>query len=121
MSYNLNLFVKNEKAYDIFNKDHRLQTVPAINEYEHAVVLPLRFFDEPRPWGRYKGGVIDKDGVFRAGLTRNVNQQTYCCSGYDVSDCEISYCDEEVFFGGIILPYFGHILLETLSRFWGIV
>lgn len=121
MLYNLNLFVKNEKAYDIFNKDHRLQTVPVINEYESAVVLPLRFYEEPRPWGRYKGGVIDKDGVFRAGLTRDVNRQTYCCSGYDVSDSEISYCDEEVYFGGVILPYFGHILLETLSRFWGIV
>lgn len=121
MTYDLKLFVENNDIYHYFHTDHELNSPLQINEYKSATILPLEFFSEPAPWGRHKGGVVDKDGIFRAGLTRDLEQGTYCCSGYEVQESEKIYCDEEVYFAGIILPYFGHILLETLSRFWGII
>ncbi len=117
----LNLYVENPDVYEYFKKDYQLKNKLKIKYIEHAKILPPKFFSDPQPWGRMKGGVIDDNGKFQAGLTRDKTQSTLCLEGYEIENvnCEIS--NETVFFGGIILPYFGHMFLETLSRMWGVI
>ncbi len=119
--YNLNLYVSNPESYNFFYKSNRLTKKLKVNEYSNAGILPLKFFPDPKPWGKFSGGVIDYKNNFIAGLTREIKQQTMCCSSYKVSNSDFDYLDEFVYFGGVIFPFFGHVIFETLSRFWGII
>ena len=119
--YPLNLYVENPESYGDFYRSHEIDKKIIINEYDEAAILPLKFFPDPKPWGRFAGGVIDKKNKFCAGLTRELRNQTLLCSSYDVSNLEFIYSNEVIYFAGVIFPFFGHVILETLSRFWGII
>ena len=117
----LHLYVSNPDEYRYFNRNFCLNGKLSVKSYTDAFVLPLKFMEEPKPWGKLKGGVVDSGKNFVAGLTRNIKEETFCLSAYEFNEKETEYQDETIYFGGIILPYFGHVLLETLSRLWGVV
>ena len=70
----------------------------------------------------YSGGVVDSNRSFVAGVLRhhiNASYEPICARSYEFDDYMIS--DESVLFGGVIIPHFGHFLIDSLSRLWYVV
>ena len=113
------LFVGNyEQWANLINKrflsDRNLQ----INEINNGIILPAKWVEEPV----YKGGVFDSEKNFVAGFFRKnppKNSLFGVCGDYEVN--EISQSDEEVIFGGVLIGFFGHFILECLGRMWYIL
>ena len=96
--------------------DKQLGAIKVVN----GIVLPSRQFDF-NDGGRYEGGVCDENLNFIAGNIR-INEQDpgylSVCRSYNVPKEEITFCDEEVIFGGVIIKWFGHVLGEGFGRCW---
>ena len=96
-----------------------------IEEIDSGYILPPKLRLRTSTHRLYEGGVIDKNFNFVAGLRRN---KTYSSSwtlygSYDFSKNEVDeqYYDQEVVFGGVVVPHFGHSLIDSLSRLWYVV
>jgi len=85
---------------------------------ENGIVLPSR----PKTPRGFEGGICDKNFNFVAGYARD-------CKGvgdfwgsligsYSVDKEELTYLDEDVIFGGALMPHFGHFMMESLGRLW---
>lgn len=69
----------------------------------------------------FSGGVVDSNKKFVAGLLRHHSHDwgPGCFHSYEFYDYVLS--NESVIFGGVIIPHFGHFLIDSLSRLWYIV
>ena len=92
---------------------------PKVETFEDAYILPLKKLNDSTADGLYCGGLLDRDRNFRSGLRRDRYKTTNwdCQEGYEVPD-EVEYADETVIFGGVVIDHFGHLLIESLVRFW---
>lgn len=89
---------------------------------KNGLVLPAR---RVKGVDTFEGGVCDNDFNFVAGYTRSDpyagvrRGKAYDVgSSYIVDRKEITYLDEDVIFGGVLIGHFGHFILECLSRLW---
>lgn len=93
-----------------------------VTEVGDGVILPLvRCNDYETLDGVFKGGVCNKNGEFVAGIIRNRNKvatNMSCFESYDFEDKDILKRDEEVVFGGVLIPHFGHMMVDCMSRMW---
>ena len=113
------LFVGNyDKWTNLINKrflsDRKLQ----VDEVDNGIILPAKWVEEPV----YKGGVFNSKMDFVAGFFRKKppkNSLFGVCGAYEVD--EITKSDEEVIFGGALIGFFGHFILECLGRMWYIL
>lgn len=99
-----------------------LETELEAPAYENAILLPLRRRKDSPPSavnGFHEGGVCTKEHTFVAGLDRTNPRSgvNWCCIQSYVPDT-VTYRDETVIFGGVILELFGHTLVDSLARMW---
>ena len=93
---------------------------PSAAVYENAYLLPLVKTDPNMANGRFSGGVVDSEKKFVAGILRNRKQASNwdCKTSYDFEEADAEVRDETVIFGGVIINHFGHLLFDSLVRFW---
>lgn len=91
---------------------------------ENGVMLPLRTLTTRKPI-LFEGGVCDSKLQFVAGFMSGIYDNKFknlsCISSYHVSASDIATVDESVVFAGILQKYFGHILFDSISRWWWFV
>lgn len=116
------LYAHNEKQWErICCKKYFSERSPQIFEVDKGIILPPI---ETAKSGQYSGGVCDKDFNFVAGFLRNgtdpKKDHLYYSlnSSYPVLESDITYVDEIVIFGGILIGHFGHFILEGMGRLW---
>lgn len=118
------IFTENkDKWLEAGSKDYLLKEKINVRNVKNAIILPLKKIDSTTYNGKYVGGVCDENFNFLGGLIRNKDRfiNYSCCDSYEVSKEEITYYDEKVIFGGVIISTFGHLILESLSRLWYVV
>lgn len=72
----------------------------------------------------FLGGVVNSEKKFVAGLIRHHDLTDWgpsCNKSYDFDENSVTVSNESVVFGGILMPHFGHFLIESLSRLWYVV
>ena len=115
-------YVRNAPLYAVYyNKTYLNNKQLDVTIIEKGIVLPLRLDNESGIWGNYKGGVVDANYNFVAGIERRMGHHTIspsCLSAYEYNKKDVKYFDEEVIFGGILFPMWGHFFCESLARFW---
>jgi len=114
------LFVHNsEHMLDKMVSSYVIKPKKEVEIVENGFVLPLIKMDSVLD-GSYCGGIADSGHEFVAGLerVRGKRENLSCMGGYDFSEKDVETIDETVIFGGVILKPFGHLLAESLSRFW---
>ena len=113
------LYVSNYDQWaNLVNKNFISDRKLKVTEIDDGVILPAKWVEEPV----YKGGVFDLNMNFVAGFFRKnppKNSLFGVCGAYDVD--EIAKSDEEVIFGGVLIGFFGHFILECLGRMWYIL
>ena len=107
------LFVRDKDGWSkLASADYHIDKLPEVFEVEKGIALPCR---------DYSGGICDSEFLFKAGLCRNVSDPN-CWgtikSGYVVDKNSLKFIDETVVFGGVIIPHFGHMMLDCLTRLW---
>lgn len=107
------LFVRNKDGWGkLATIDYHIDKLPEVFEVENGIVLPRK--------GR-AGGVCDNNFQFKAGLIRCINNPNIwvqTLSAYSVDRNSLKFIDETVVFGGGIVPHYGHMMLDCMSRFW---
>lgn len=114
------LYVRETEAWSHACEQNRLSDrVLQVTELAGGIILP------PEHWnpqtGEFQGGVCDRNFNFVAGLLRGKPPQAGFYgvgSAYPITEEELTYADEEVIFGGILIGHFGHFILECLGRLW---
>ena len=113
------LYVGNYDQWaELVNKKFLSERKLNVTEIDNGVILPAKWVEEPV----YKGGVFDSNMNFVAGFFRRnpPKNSLFGVSGaYEVD--EIAKSDEEVIFGGVLIGFFGHFILECLGRMWYIL
>lgn len=97
-----------------------------VDVVENGIVLPAR---QTQIEGRqtWEGGVCDKDFNFVAGFSSDSPSVIKRAGARDVLHSyvvdkeEITYLDEDVIFGGVLMGHFGHFILESWSRLWYVI
>lgn len=110
---------------DTLEKMHNERYSIAINEtpvgfqtITNGFILPLKRV----LYVNFAGGVADSNKKFVAGLLRHHLHSGWlpnCACSYEFDDYMES--DDSVIFGGVIIPHFGHFLIDSLSRLWYVV
>lgn len=118
------LYVHDQEKWEkLYAKSYLLSTEPAqASVYHDAVILPARRFliDADHRDGMYEGGVCTADFQFLAGHTRKPGKESNldCCRAYAVEIEQVERRDERVVFGGILIPHFGHMLIDDCTHLW---
>ena len=117
-----NLYINNRKKIllELMN-DRTLQKEEKIKEIFEGYILPLKSLNYKIHGEIYLGGVCDERKTFVDGFVRKLNSKNSnfnCDEAYEFDELEAEFFDEEIVFGGIFLPHFGHFLVECLSRLW---
>lgn len=89
---------------------------PRVEGYQNAHLIPVRGFPDNDPrWGAY-----DSDGrlIELAAHKRGPGRQLLGQSQAMAPDHEFDYVDGLGIYGGLNVPYYGHYLLSSLSRYW---
>lgn len=117
------LYLENIDIFnDKVNKSYLIKEKANVVEIENAILLPPKKVTSNSLNGIYSGGVVTDKFDFVSGLTRHDHHINYSVlESYTVLDDEIEKRNEEVIFGGILLPAFGHVILESLSRLWYVI
>jgi len=102
------------------NKKHFSDRQLKVEVVENGIVLPARLKGE-----EWEGAVCDKDFNFVAGYSRTeTGEKKRSALGfellmsYTVDRKELTYLDEDVIFGGVLMGDFGHFILECFTRLW---
>ena len=101
--------------------DGRVTNLPlATRTYEHAVALPVV---EPPGYGYVLGAVYDEDGWLVRPTQRARPGRRWRSNPAALDDLALRTRDAvrlpgRTFLGGSLTHVFGHVLLETLARFW---
>ena len=108
-----------KKFYKDYENDAEIKRPLKVEEYDKAVILPIKVINDTKADEYHQGGVIDKDGRFcpLSGTKRKGTDYRSLQSGYE-TNAEPEYKDEIVIYGGILYEFYGHVLLETMSRLW---
>lgn len=89
---------------------------PRTEGYQNAHLIPLHDFPDRDPrWGAY-----DSDGklIEQAAYKRGPGRQLLGQSQRMEDGLEFHHVEGFGVYGGLNLPYYGHYLLSTLSRYW---
>lgn len=123
MKKNYNIYVENKELFQKeINKDYLLKGECFVTEINNGILLPPKMIINNEKNGVYAGGVTTSKGKFVAGLIRKRNDKKFnisCYSSY--KPINVTYRDEEVIFGGILIHMFGHALIESFSRLWYVI
>ena len=119
------IFTENKQRYiDLCSQNYMLKGDPLVSKVKNGIILPLKKISDDTANGMYAGGVCDEEFNFIAGLKRKEKEviNMSCESAYvlDEED-ELVKRNETVVFGGVLIDFFGHFFLESLSRLWWIV
>lgn len=117
------LYVENVDLYkEKLNQKFLEDSEPSFSIFEESMLLPPIKVSNKGTRGTYAGGVADRNGKFISGLKRADKTVTYDCNeSYIVDKKDLFRVDEDVIFGGIVMPAFGNAMIESLSRLWYIV
>lgn len=108
-----------EKYYEDYNKDCEIKRPLKVEEASNGVILPLKVINDYKTDEYHLGGVLYENREF-CSLSSNKRKGTYYRSlqaGYEIEE-KIKYIDETVIYGGVLYEFYGHVLLETMSRLW---
>ena len=107
------LFVRNKADWEkVVKTNLHIEKLPEVFEVPNGIVLPCK---------DRSGGVCDSNFVFKGGLIRNINNPNgwvNISSSYIVDKSNLKFIDETVVFGGVIIPHFGHMMLDNFVRLW---
>ena len=108
-----------KKYYTEYDVDKEIKRPLKVEEVNRGIILPLKVINDYEPDEFHQGGVIDKNGCFcsLSGTKRYGTDYRSLQSGYELED-DPEYCDETVIYGGVLYEFYGHVLLETMSRLW---
>lgn len=109
-------------------REMRVNEPPSCEIYEDAFILPVK----PEGPGNinvqtgFKGGVCDKSGKFVSGLVREYdkiqgNPKPIAFSvtdGYPFNPDEAETLDGEYIYCGIAIPWFGHLISDSMVYMW---
>ncbi len=107
------LFVRNKADWEkVVNTNYHIEKLPEVFEVQNGIVLPCK---------GTSGGVCDSEFNFKGGLFREYRNPPGwggIGSAYTVDKSSLKSIDEIVVFGGVLLPHFGHMILDSLTRLW---
>lgn len=89
------------------------QVTVSCKEVEQGLILPSRHEDR-LPWGL--GGVFD----CRNNFIEESGVYSVFGGWYDCGEENIDYCDDTIFFCGILPLHWGHFLVDYVSRLWAV-
>lgn len=111
-----------EIAYDT---KWELKTTLGSKVVSNGLILPLKKDKKVQTTnGIFEGGVCTASLQFIGGLERKFSKKNAnwsCYKGYQISQEELIYDDETVIFGGVLIPVFGHVIADSLTRLWWVV
>lgn len=102
----------------LHSKNYVNETPIGFQVINNGFILPLK----RETTVTFLGGVVDSSKKFVAGLMRHHDKPNWnpnCIKSYEFDDFLTS--DDSVIFGGVIIPQFGHFLIDSLSRIWFVV
>lgn len=87
---------------------------PFVEEFENAIVLP-----ELRANIGSNGGILDTELRFveNSKTRKNTSECDFSIIDFQIPE-QIPYVDENVIYGGFLMPQYGHFLIESCSRLW---
>lgn len=115
----LNLYVSETslKYYKDYSSDIEIKRPLNVKEVNDGIILPAVEHNYKEDF-IYYGGVIDRNHNFvKESQTRRHIEEKSLLDGYPLKTQPI-YKDEIVIYGGILYEFYGHVVLETLSRLW---
>lgn len=118
------IFTENKQKYiDLCSQNYMLKGDPLVSKVKNGIILPLKKISDDTANGMYAGGVCDEEFNFIAGLIRNCDREINlsCLRSYKVEDSNIIRSNETVIFGGVLIDFFGHFILECISRLWFVI
>lgn len=88
-----------------------------------GLILPLRRRDEAtmnRGNGVFEGGACNAEGHFVGGHARSGEawENLNCMQAYEVDPANIRNSDEKVIYCGVMYKHFGHMLVDSITRYW---
>ncbi|SEA23144.1 O-linked N-acetylglucosamine transferase family protein [Selenomonas ruminantium] len=114
------VYARNESSWEeLYAKSYKSHKNLWVKEIAKGILLPPAHWQENT--GEFSGGVCDEKFQFITGLQRcKPPGAGWYGTGrsYEVSPSELTYADEEVIFGGILINHFGHFMLECMGRMW---
>lgn len=95
----------------------------SVQSYPGGMILPARNRDKTMLSfgnGVLEGGVLDAQGRFVAGHARSGDawDNLNCMQGYAVDPAAVRESDESVIFCGLMYKHFGHMLVDSTTRYW---
>lgn len=110
--------------YDSIRRSHNINYLNTSNIgaslVKNGYILPIIHPNETC----YLGGVVSSEKKFVAGLLRHHEIADFgpsCNGSYPFDENQVTECKESVIFGGVLMPHFGHFLIESLSRLWYVI
>lgn len=117
----LQLYVSSFSKQFYQNYTEKTQITRSLNvtSIDNGIILPVKVFNDYTKEEYHQGGVIDQTGEF-------VEESSSYRSGTDFRSLKSAYSfvekpeykDETVIYGGVLYEFYGHVLLESLSRLW---
>lgn len=101
---------------NVWGEQTILSGSPRVEGYQNAQLVPLTGFPDHDPlWGAYDAnGSLIELAAYKRGPGRQLLGQSETLNALH----EFHYVDALGIYGGLNLPYYGHYLLSTLSRYW---
>lgn len=120
MNIEQRLYVRNKAAWlQDCKRNYKKDGELGVREVKNGIILPARYVKGSA--GFSAGGVCDGNFNFIAGLIKEYSHPPGwggIAEAYKVNEDELTYSDEKVVFGGVLIAYFGHMLLDNMSRLW---
>lgn len=106
-----------KKYYENYDKDCEIKRDLNVCEIENGIILPAKEIPCNDDFA-YIGGVLDSDKNFvKESSTFRDKSEKALLDGYAITE-QPRYIDEIVIYGGVLYEFYGHVLLETMSRLW---
>ena len=121
MSNKVSLYIAeiSKKYYKDYQKSLEIERPLQVEKVKKGVILPLKVFDDAKSTEFHQGGVLDQNNQFvsLSSTHRFGTDFRSLKSGYPLEN-KPEYRGETVIYGGVLYEFYGHVLLETMSRLW---
>lgn len=119
MGLQLYISSASEKYYQNYKQKAQISRSLNVTEVDNGIILPVKVFNDYTKEEYHQGGVTDKNGHFikESASYRGGTDFRSLKAAYPLAD-KPEYCDETVIYGGVLYEFYGHVLLESLSRLW---
>lgn len=105
-----------KKYYEIYDNDMEIKRELHSTIINKGIILPIKEVEYNSDY-IYLGGVITDKGFAQESSTYRDKKEKALLDGYKINFTP-KYCDETVIYGGVLYEFYGHVLLETMSRLW---